>query len=83
MSNVPMRLPVSFMDKRGEIETKVLLFSNRIFQNPKFGFTFAIVNNILYLYSCYYKRPLFAIFIFFNLLTLVSHIIMFRFINNK
>jgi hypothetical protein len=78
-----MRLPISFSDKRGELETKILKFSNRIFKNPKTGFTFAILNNILFLYSCYYKRPLFAIFIFFNLITLVSHIIMFQFIGKK
>ena len=83
MSNVPMRLPISFMDKRGEIETKILGFSNKIFKNPKVGFTFAILNNILYLYSCYYSLPLFAIFIFFNLITLVSHIIMIQLIGNK
>ena len=83
MSNVPMRLPISFMDKRGEIETKLLGFSNKIFNNPKAGFTFAIINNILYLYSCYYSLPLFAIFIFFNLITLVSHIIMIQLIGNK
>ena len=78
-----MRLPISFSDKRGELETKILGFSNRIFKNPKAGLTFAILNNILFLYSCYYKRPLFAIFIFFNLITLVSHIIMFQFIGKK
>jgi len=83
MSNVPMRLPISFMDNRGEIESKIIEFSNRIFKNPKAGFTFAFLNNFLYLYSCYYKRPLFAIFIFFNLLILVSHIIMFQFIDKK
>ena len=83
MSNIPMRLPISFSDHRGELETKILGFSNRIFKNPKAGFTFAILNNILYLYSCYYKRPIFAIFIFLNLITLVSHIIMFQIIGNK
>ena len=83
MSNVPMRLPISFSNKRGKIETKILDFSNAFFKNPKSGFIFAFLNNALYLYFCYYKRPLISIFIFFNLLILVSHIIMFQFIGNK
>ena len=51
MSNIPMRLPISFSDHRGELETKILGFSNRIFKNPKAGFTFAILNNILYFHN--------------------------------
>ena len=73
-----MHLPIEFSSKRGKIETKILEFSNKIFQT-KFGILFAILNNAIYLYLCYYKNYFFGIFIYFYFLVLVSHIIMHQF----
>ena len=83
MSEIPMHLPASFSEERGKIETKILDFSSRIFINLKAGICFSILLNSIYLYYWYYKTPISAIIIFYILLILVFHIIIFQFQGNK
>ena len=74
-----MFLPNSFSSKRGELESKIINSSNRIFKNKIFGICFSILINAIFLYFCYYKKPLISAFFFFYLLFLISHIIAFQF----
>ena len=78
-----MLLPISFSTKRGELEIKIINISNGIFKNRIYGICFCIVINAIFLYFCYYKNPLISTFIFFYLLFLISHIILFQFKGNK
>ena len=78
MSEVPMHLPFSYATKRGNFETSILNFSNRIFENKIIGVCSAIFINAAYLYYCYHKTP-----IFFYLFVLVSHIIINQLKGNK
>ena len=83
MSEVPMHLPFSYATKRGNFETSILNFSNRIFENKIIGACSAIFINADYLYYCYHKTPIISIFIFFYLFVLVSQIIINQLKGNK
>ena len=73
-----MRLPFSYGTKRGNLETLVLHFSNRIFENKIIGICSAIFINAAYLYYCYYKSPIISMLIFFYVFVLLSHIIIYQ-----
>ena len=83
MSEIPMRLPISYGTKRGNLETSLLNFSSLIFECKIVGICSAIFINASYLYYCYYKFPIISIFIFFYLFVLVSHIIINKLKGNK
>ena len=83
MSNVPMFLPSAYSTKRGELETKIINFSNKIFENIIFGIFFDILINLIYIYCWYNKKTLIETFIFFYLLFLILHIIIYKFKGNK
>ena len=78
-----MHLPLSFGTKRGNFETSILNFSNRIFENIIVGVCSAIFINAAYFYYCYHKTPIISILIFFYLFVLVSHIIINQLKGNK
>lgn len=78
-----MHLPASFSEKRGNIETKILDFSSRIFINLKVGLCFAIIFNAIYIYYWYHKASISAIFIFYVLFILIFHIIIYQFTEKK
>jgi len=78
-----MHLPISFSKERGKIETKILDFSNKLFKNLKFGICFALLINAIYLYFCYYKKPIIELFIFLYFLNLILHIFIYQFKENK
>ena len=77
-----MYLPFSYGTKRGKLETSILNFSNRIFENKIIGICFAIFINAWYLFYCY-KSPIISILIFFYFLVLLSHIILYQLKGNK
>ena len=83
MSEYPMHLPIAFSHKRNKFEETLIESSNKIFNKPIPGIIFALINNAVFLYFCYYKRPFFYMFIFCYLLILISHIIFFQFGGNK
>lgn len=82
MSEIPMYLPFSYGTKRGKLETSILDFSNRIFENKIIGICSAIFINACYLFY-YYKSPIISILIFFYLFVLLSHIIIYQIKGNK
>ena len=59
MKEYPMHLPITFSYKRNKFEEKLIALSNKTFENFKRGLVFAILNNALFLYLCYHKRPFF------------------------
>ena len=77
-----MHLPISFSYKRNKFEQKLIESSNKIFKNLASGIMFTILNNVIYLYFCYYKRSFFYMFAFSYLFMLISHIIIIQ-INEK
>ena len=78
-----MHLPIAFSHKRNKYEEKLIESTNKIFKNKKSGLVFAILNNALFLYFCYYKKPFFYMFVFSYLLILIFHIIIFQFVDKK
>ena len=78
-----MHLPSSFSSKRGKVETKIINYSNNLFMNFKFGLFCIILINGIYLYYCYYKRPIIEFCIFFYFSILIFHIIVYQFKGNK
>lgn len=83
MSTVPMHLPASFSSERGKLETKILDFSNRLFKNFKCGLAFTLIFDALYIYLWYKKTPLTAIFLYFYIINILFHIIIFQCIGKK
>lgn len=83
MKEYPMHLPISFSYKRNKFEEKLIEFSNKTFENFKRGLVFAILNNALFLYLCYNKRPFFYMFVFYYLLILIFHIIIIQIVGKR
>ena len=83
MKELPMHLPIEFSYKRNKFEEKLIEFSNKAFTNMPSGIMFAILNNAMFLYFCYYKRPFFYMFIFSYLLIFVFHIIIIQLVGNR
>jgi len=83
MKEYPMRLPIAFSYKRNKFEEKLIEFSNKTFTKKSQGIMFALINNAIYLYFCYYKRPFFYMFIFSYFLILIFHIIIIQLVGNK
>ena len=75
-----MHLPISFSYKRNKFEEKLIESSNKIFKNFISGISFAIINNAIYLYFCYYKRSFFYMLAFSYLFMLIFHIIILQII---
>ena len=78
-----MHLPIAFSYKRNRFEEKLIEFSNKIFTKMIQGIIFALFNNAIYLYFCYYKRPFFYMFIFSYFLILISHIVIIQLVGTR
>lgn len=78
-----MRLPISFSYKRNKIEEKLIEFSNKIFQKKIQGISFALLNNVFYIYMCYNKRPFTYMMVYSYFILLILHIIILQLVGNK
>ena len=78
-----MRLPISFSYKRNKFEEKLIEFSNKIFQKKIQGISFALLNNIFYIYMCYNKRPFTYMMVYSYFILLILHIIILQLVGNK
>ncbi len=78
-----MRLPISFSYKRKKFEEKLIEFSNKIFQKKIQGISFALLNNVFYIYMCYNKRPFTYMMVYSYFILLILHIIILQLVGNK
>jgi hypothetical protein len=78
-----MRLPISFSYKRNKFEEKLIEFSNKIFQKKIQGISFALLNNVFYIYMCYNKRPFTYMMVYSYFILLILHIIILQLVGNK
>ena len=78
-----MRLPISFSYKRNKLEEKLIEFSNKIFQKKIQGISFALLNNVFYIYMCYNKRPFTYMMVYSYFILLILHIIILQLVGNK
>ena len=78
-----MRLPISFSYKRNKFEAKLIEFSNKIFQKKIQGISFALLNNVFYIYMCYNKRPFTYMMVYSYFILLILHIIILQLVGNK
>jgi len=78
-----MHLPIEFSKKRGEIETKIIEHSNKIFTVPIIGIIIAVIINAIYINLWYNKKSLLGIFIFSYLIFLILHIIIYQLTKNE
>ena len=78
-----MRLPISFSYKRNKFEEKLIEFSNKIFQKKIQGISFALLNNVFYIYMCYNKRPFTYMMVYSYFILLILHIIILQLVRNK
>ncbi len=78
-----MRLPISFSYKRNKFEEKLIEFSNKIFQKKIQGISFALLNNVFYIYMCYNKRPFAYMMVYSYFILLILHIIILQLVGNK
>ena len=78
-----MRLPISFSYKRNKFEEKLIEFSNKIFQKKIQGISFALLNNVFYIYMCYNKRPFTYMMVYSYFILLILHIIILQLMGNK
>jgi hypothetical protein len=83
MKEYPMRLPISFSYKRNKFEEKLIEFSNKIFQKKIQGISFALLNNVFYIYMCYNKRPFTYMMVYSYFILLILHIIILQLVGNK
>ena len=83
MAEIQMHLPSSFSTKRGKIETKIIDYSNTLFKNFKFGLLCILLINGIYLYYCYYKKPILEFCLFFCFSVLIIHIVIYQLKGNK
>ena len=78
-----MRLPISFSYKRNKFEEKLIEFSNKIFQKKIQGISFALLNNVFYIFFCYNKRPFTYMMVYSYFILLILHIIILQLVGNK
>jgi hypothetical protein len=78
-----MRLQISFSYKRNKFEEKLIEFSNKIFQKKIQGISFALLNNVFYIYMCYNKRPFTYMMVYSYFILLILHIIILQLVGNK
>ena len=78
-----MRLPISFSYKRNKFEEKLIELSNKIFQKKMQEISFALLNNVFYIYMCYNKRPFTYMMVYSYFILLILHIIILQLVGNK